>query len=237
MVLESRYGRAAGRFTALSSMKGHLYFLLSAPLEGAVLTPLPPALAAETIETSLWSAEEKASLRAHTAYLSWEFALEPDPVAAFLQAYRKAVALPGLVGIANPLASTAHTAQWAHRLFQDGLETVARHTPPLHLWTGLKPFQVEPTWEALLAGQPASLWLRTVGYAQFGLPELAHPLEDLRETGWIHSLFELLFDWMYFGGKVLQPGDAIEVPERGRYLVRSFGPELLALLAYREAPA
>ncbi|GIV25737.1 MAG: hypothetical protein KatS3mg026_1429 [Bacteroidia bacterium] len=217
-------------------MKGHLYFLLKAPLEGAVPTPLPPTLAAETIEASLWSPEEKALLRTHTAYLSWEFPLQPDPIEAFLQAYRKAASLPELVGIANPLASTAHTAKWAQRLFQDGLEAVARHTPPLHLWTGLKPFQVEPTWEALLAGQPTYLWLRTVGYTQFGLPELAHPLQDLRETGWIHSLFELLFDWMYFGGRVLQPGDALEVPERGRYLVKPFGSGLLALLEYREAP-
>ncbi len=218
-------------------MKGHLYFLLSKPVEGATPTPLPPAIAAQTIEASLWSPEEKAHLRTHTAYLSWTFSLEPDPIEAFLEAYRAATRFPALVGIANPRAYTAHTARWAHRLFEDGLEAVARQTPPLHLWTGLQPFQVEPTWEALLAGQLTALWLRTVGYSQFGLPELAHPLNDLRETGWIHSLFELLFDWMYFGGKVLQPGDAIEVPERGRYLIKPFSPELLALLEYREAPA
>lgn len=215
-------------------MKGRLYLLFSAPVEGAVPTPLPEAIARETIGRSLWNSEEKNYLLQHTAHREVHFALAPNPIEAFLRVYREAAQQPHLIGIANPLAHTAHSASWARRLFDEGLEQVARETPPLHLWTGLLPVQVELSLEGLLAGQSASLWLRTAGYAQFGLPELAHPLQDLRETGWVHSLFELLFDWMYFHRHPLHIGEAIEIPERGRYLIEPFEEGVVALIEWKE---
>ncbi len=213
--------------------QGELYLLFAEAVEGAVPEPLPPLLAQETIERSLWNAQEKAILRLHVAHWRWTFSLEPDPIEAFLAVYRQAAHLPGLVGIANPVAHTAHTARWVHRMFSDGLEAIARETPPLHLWTGLLPVEVELSLADLLAERTTALWLRTAGYEQFGVPNLAHPLKDLRETGWVHSLFELLFDWMYFQKRALEAGDAIEVPERGRYLIESFAPGVLALIEWK----
>lgn len=212
-----------------------LYVLLEKPIEGATVGQLPEAVMRETIGRSLWSAEEKARLYAHRAYAEWLFSLEPDPIEAFLQAYQAIVALPKVVGIANPVAQTAHTIEWTQKIFADGLVATARETPPLHLWTGLVPVQVEPSLSDLLAERTHTLWLRTAGYEQFGLPNLAHPLADLRETGWIHSLFEMLFDWMYFERRILQPGEAIEVPERGRYLIEAFVPGVLALTEWHDA--
>ncbi len=221
-------------------VRAELYLLLEAPQEipeaEVWATPLPGEIASLTIEASLWSAEEKDRLRAHRAYAHYTFPLGADPVADFIEAYRRLLGISGLVGVANPEAATAHTAIWIRRLFEDGLEEVARSCPPLHLWTGLVPLQVETSWEALLEGQTAPLWLRTVGYQQFGLPDLAHPLQDLRETGWIHSIFEGLFDWMYYEKGRLEPGMGIEIPERGRFRVAAFGmPGILALWPYAES--
>ncbi|MCX7607381.1 MAG: hypothetical protein N2170_08990 [Bacteroidia bacterium] len=214
--------------------EGVLFFLFERGPAEATPAPLPHSLIRETIERSLWSAEEKRLLRSHTSYLERRFSLQPDPVESFLAIYEEAARIPGLVGIANPVAHTAHTAKWVHKLFADGLQQVARETPPLHLWTGLFPVSVEPSLADLLAERSASLWLRTAGYEQFGLPNLAHPLQDIRETGWIHSLFELLFDWMYFQKRPLQPGEAIEVPERGRYTLQSFDEGVVALIEWNE---
>lgn len=209
-----------------------LFFLLEQPLSQAVPAPLPPDLSRQTIESSLWSASEKDRLRQHAAYLEVRQPIGNDPIDTFLRMYREALAVPGIIGIANPLAHTAHHICWVERLFADGLDRVARETPPLHLWTGLLPVEVEVSLADLLRERTASLWLRTVGYGQFGLPDLAHPLADLRETAWVHSLFELLFDWMYFRHP-LRAGDAIEVPERGHYFVEELMPEVLALLEWK----
>ncbi|MCS6790606.1 MAG: hypothetical protein NZ580_06465 [Bacteroidia bacterium] len=206
-----------------------LYFLLAYPIEGAIPAPLPKPLASQTIESSLWNQEEKALLRQHSAYFIEEVALEPDPIEAMLTAYRRILEVPAIVGIANPWARTAHHARWAAKIFLEGLEATARQVPPLHLWTGLLPFTVEPALADLAQGVSTFAWLRTYGYGQFGLPELAHPFSQPNEAGWIHSLFEVLFDWMYFGGRILAPGDPIEVPERGRYWVQALAPDLLAL--------
>ncbi|MCX8113102.1 MAG: hypothetical protein N3E49_07935 [Bacteroidia bacterium] len=211
-----------------------LYFILEHPVDEAIPSPLPPELALQTIETSFWSEEEKELLRRHTAYLERSFPIEANPIETFLQAYRIASTFSHILGIANPVARTAHHIRWAQRIFSDGLETIARQTPPLHLWTGLVPVEVELSLTDLLRDRTTSLWLRTAGYEQFGLPNLAHPIADLRETGWVHSLFELLFDWMYFEGRPLQAGDAIEVPERGRYMLEGFMPGVLALMEWRE---
>lgn len=216
--------------------EAELYLLFSEPIPGAVPSPLPEAIRRETIERSLWSPEEKAILRAHAAHYLMRFSLRSDPIEAFLTAYREAIRWPALVGIANPIAHTAHTVRWAQKIFSEGLEGIARETPPLHLWTGLLPVSVEIGLADLLAQRTATLWLRTAGYEQFGLPNLAHPLEDLRETGWVHSLFELLFDWMYFQKRPLQVGNAIEVPERGRYVVETFAPGVLALVEWQGEP-
>ncbi len=231
---------AAGASALSRPLKAELYLLLEGPWQGKEMkvwdSPLPEEIASRTIETSLWSAEEKTRLRAHRAYACYSFDLGADPVADFIAAYRRLLEVPGLVGVANPEGATAHTALWIRRLFEDGLEAIARECPPLHLWTGLIPVQVETSWEALLQGQVSSLWLRTVGYRQFGLPDLAHPMSDLRETGWIHSIFEGLFDWMYHEKRVLMPGEGIEVPERGRFRVAAFGvPGVLALWPYAES--
>lgn len=211
-----------------------LYFLLDHPVEGALPTPLPEGLFRQTIESSFWSEEEKKSLRQHLAYMPYEFAIGADPIDSFLRAYRAATAVPHIIGIANPSAYTAHHIRWAKRLFEDGLESVARETPPLHLWTGLVPVEVEISLADLLRERTTALWLRTAGYELFGLPNLAHPIADVRETGWVHSLFELLFDWMYFEKRLLAPGDAIEVPERGRYLIEDFMPGVLALVEWKD---
>lgn len=216
--------------------EAELYWLFSEPVAGAIPQPLPEAISRETIECSLWSAEEKALLRAHVAYRLQRFFLMPDPIEAFLEAYREALSWPALIGVANPIAHTAHTVRWVQKIFSDGLEGIARETPPLHLWTGLLPVSVEVSLADLLAQRTESLWLRTAGYEQFGLPNLAHPLQDLRETAWVHSLFELLFDWMYFQQRPLQAGEAIEVPERGRYVVETFAPGILALVEWQEEP-
>ncbi len=215
-----------------------LYLLLETPADGFGLSlvpePLPKDLAADTIELSLWSAEEKTLLRTHRAYAVYEFALQPAPVVAFLEAYRHLSGLSGLVGVANPHAATAHTAKWIHRLFADGLEAIALETPPLHLWTGLLPLQVEVSLAKLWGGHADFLWLRTVGYAQFGLPDFAHPLKDLREVGWIHSIFELVFDWAYHARATLAPGVGLDVPERGRFLLDWLMPGVLGLWPYEE---
>lgn len=202
-------------------------------MAGAIPAPLPPDLARQTIESSLWSPSEKDLLRQHTAYLEVRQTLGTDPIETFLEVYRTVLTVPGIIGIANPIAHTAHHIRWVERLFTDGLEKVARETPPLHLWTGLLPVEVEVSLADLLRERAATLWLRTAGYGQFGLPDLAHPLSDLRETGWVHSLFELLFDWMYFERRPLRAGDAIEVPERGRYFVEGFMPGVLALVEWK----
>ncbi|MEN3041144.1 MAG: hypothetical protein ABDH66_06370 [Bacteroidia bacterium] len=212
----------------------HLYFLLSKPTSEAVDAPLPPDLMRQTIEASLWSPDEKAKLRSHSAYIEKHFPITDDPIETFLAAYREALQIPEILGIANPTAHTAHHIRWAEKIFADGLEEIARRTPPLHLWTGLIPVEVEPSLADLLQERHTILWLRTAGYEQFDLPNLAHPLADLREVGWIHSLFELLFDWMYFERRPLQVGDAIEVPERGRYLIETFMPGTLALIEWKE---
>jgi hypothetical protein len=200
--------------------------------------PLPEDIAAATIEVCLWNAQEKETLRKHFAYAHYRFPLGMHPVADFLAAYRLFAQIPQLVGIANPRAATAHTAVWIQRLFEEDLAPVALECPPLHLWTGLLPVRAEPSWETFLEGQVTELWLRTVGYGQFGLPDLAHPLQDLRETAWIHSLFEGLFDWMYFEKRILKPGMGLEVPERGRFWVKTFSESgVLALWPYEdEAP-
>lgn len=218
--------------------RARLYLLFEVPWEGGDLfivpESLPQEIAADTIELSLWSASEKAILRSHRAYAVYEFALQPQPVAAFLEAYRYLATLSGLVGVANPHAATAHTAKWIHRLFADQLEAVALETPPLHLWTGLLPLQVEVNLAKLWGGHADLLWLRTVGYDQFGLPDLAHPLRDLREVGWVHSIFELVFDWAYHAKAALVPGIGLEVPERGRFLVDWLMPGVLGLWPYEE---
>jgi len=231
---------ATGNSFLSHPVRAELYLLLEAPREIPGLevwaTPLPGEIASLTIEASLWSAEEKDRLRSHRAYARYTFSPGRDPVADFIEAYRWLLGISGLVGVANPEGATAHTAIWIRRIFEDGLEEVARRCPPLHLWTGLVPLQVETSWEALLEGQTAPLWLRTVGYRQFGVPDLAHPLQDLRETGWIHSIFEGLFDWMYYEKGRLEPGMGIEIPERGRFRVAVFGvPEVLALWPYAES--
>jgi hypothetical protein len=229
------------RNSALSRpVKAVLYLLLERPqaIPGieVIDEPLPDEIVRSTIDVSLWSAAEKAKLMEHKAYAYYSFRLGADPVGDFLEAYRWLSGVEGLIGIANPNGATAHSAVWVRRLFEDGLDEVARQCPPLHLWTGLVPVQVEPSWEALIAGQVASLWLRTVGYGQFGLPDLAHPMNDLREAGWIHATFEGLFDWMYYEKVVLTPGMGIEVPERGRFVVGEFGvPGVLALSPYAES--
>lgn len=211
-----------------------LYFLLEHPVEKAMPEPLPEALQQKTIETSFWAEEEKQILRRHVAYMPYEIPPGADSIERFLQAYRFAVQIPHIIGIANPIAHTAHHIRWARRLFEEGLESVARETPPLHLWTGLVPVEVEVSLADLLRERTTALWLRTAGYEQFGLPNLAHPIADVRETGWVHSLFELLFDWMYFDGRPLQTGDAIEVPERGRYFIEDFMPGVLALVEWKD---
>lgn len=231
---------ASGNSFVSRPVRAELYLLLEVPQEipGAEVwdIPLPEEIAARTIGVSLWSAEEKNQLRRHRAHACYTFALGADPVADFIEAYRHLLGISGLVGVANPEGATAHTATWIRRIFQDGLEEVARSCPPLHLWTGLVPLQVETSWEALLEGQAAPLWLRTVGYRQFGVPDLAHPLYDLRETGWIHSIFEGLFDWMYYERRKLEPGMGIEIPERGRFRVAAFEiPGVLALWPYAES--
>ncbi|MCS7153068.1 MAG: hypothetical protein N2253_02125 [Bacteroidia bacterium] len=211
-----------------------LYFLLEKPIAGAEPSPLPAELAGQSIEASLWSKEEKEKLRQHTAYLRRTFPVEKDAVETFLQAYRTAIQVPHIIGIANPTARTAHHIRWAEKIFSDGLEDIARQTPPLHLWTGLVPVEVELSLTDLLRDRLSTLWLRTAGYEQFSLPNLAHPIKDLRETGWVHSLFEILFDWMYHEKRAFAAGDAIEIPERGRYLVEDFMPGVLALIEWRE---
>jgi len=229
------------RDSALSRpLEAELYLLLERPraLEGieVIEGPLPEEIVRSTIELSLWSAEEKAKLIQHKAHGYYSFRLGADPVEDFVEAYRWLSEVEGLLGVANPNGATAHSAVWVKRLFEDGLDEVARQCPPLHLWTGLVPVQVEPSWEALINGQSTSLWLRTVGYGQFGLPDLAHPMSDLREVGWIHATFEGLFDWMYYEKVVLAPGMGIEVPERGRFIVEAFGvPGVLALWPYAES--
>ncbi|MCS7162295.1 MAG: hypothetical protein NZ958_03045 [Bacteroidia bacterium] len=217
--------------------EAQLYLLLAEPIAGAVPEPLPPHLAVQTIERSLWSAEEKSLLKRHKAHTLWTFSLNTDPVRAFIEAYKYLQDLPHLVGVANPIACTAHHARWIRKIFADGLEAVALRTPPLHLWTGLVLVEMELSLSSLLEGKTAALWLRTAGYEQFGLPNLAHPLQDPREIGWIHSLFEVLFDWMYFEGRALQVGDRLEVPERGRYEVGTFLPGVLALIEWAETRA
>jgi len=229
------------RNSALSRIeKAELYLLLAEPLPIAGVEVregvLPEGIASRSIEVSLWSAEEKAKLRAHRAYGYYSFSLGEDPVGDFLEAYRWLAGVEGLVGVANPVGATAHTAVWIRRLFAEGLEEVARACPPLHLWTGLVPLAVETSWEALLEGQVAPLWLRTVGYGQFGLPDLAHPLNDMQETAWIHSLFEGLFDWMYYEKVIPEPGMGLEVPQRGRFKVMALSvPGVLALWPYAES--
>ncbi|MCS7188856.1 MAG: hypothetical protein RMJ66_03770 [Bacteroidia bacterium] len=213
--------------------EGLLYLLLKEPIENAILSPLPLDIQRNTIERSLWEASEKALLRQHYAYMEWRFSLYPDPVEAFIKTYEYLKDMPQLVGIANPLGCTAHTSQWIDKIFRDGLVEVARKTPPIHLWTGLIPVSVEPSLETLLSGYTPS-WIRTIGYEQFGLPDLAHPLKDTREIGWIHSLFEVLFDWMYENRRRLRANEAIEVPERGRYVLREFEGEVLALIEWQE---
>ncbi len=229
------------RNSALSRpVKAELYLLLEEPrviagvevIEGS----LPEEISRSTIDVSLWSAEEKTKLMEHRAYGYYSFRLGADPVGDFIEAYRWLLDVEGLIGVVNPLGATAHAALWIRRLFEDDLAEVARQCPPLHLWTGLVPVQVEPSWEGLIVGQVAPLWLRTVGYGQFGLPDLAHPMHDLREAGWIHATFEGLFDWMYYEKVVLAPGMGIEVPERGRFVVGEFGvPGVLALSPYEES--
>jgi len=231
---------ASGGSSLSQPVEAELYLLLEAPQElswaEVWASPLPREIAQMTIEASLWSAEEKARLRSHWAHARYGFSLGADPVADFIEAYRKLLEVPGLVGVANPEGATAHTAVWIRRLFEDGLEEVARACPPLHLWTGLVPVQTESSWEALLEGRTEPLWLRTVGYRQFGVPDLAHPMRDLRETGWIHSIFEGLFDWMYYERGILEPGVGIEIPARGRFRVAAFGvPGVLALWPYEES--
>ncbi|MCS6895596.1 MAG: hypothetical protein NZZ60_05545 [Bacteroidia bacterium] len=212
----------------------HLYFLLNEPVDGAVAMPLPPEVMRQTIEASLWSSEEKDKLRQHAAYIEQRFPVIADPISAFLEIYQEALKTPQILGIANPIAHTAHHIRWVEKIFSEGLEKVARETPPLHLWTGLVPVEVEVSLAELLRERRTALWVRTAGYEQFSLPNLAHPIADLREVGWVHSLFELLFDWMYFEQRPLRPGDAIEVPERGRYTIEDFMPGTLALIEWRE---
>lgn len=222
------------RVSNLSPVKVlRLYFLLEEPIPKAEPTPLPLDLQRQTIETSFWSENEKALLRQHQAHLLYETPIDGDPIETFLRAYRAAAETPHAIGIANPISHTAHHIRWAQRIFADGLESTARETPPLHLWTGLIPVEVEVSLADLLQERTTALWLRTAGYELFGLPNLAHPIADVRETGWVHSLFELLFDWMYFDGRPLEVGDAIEVPERGRYLIEDFMPSVLALIEWK----
>ncbi|MCS7297445.1 MAG: hypothetical protein RMK19_01895 [Bacteroidia bacterium] len=211
-----------------------LYFLLETPIPGSVPQPLPPEVRRQTIDSSLWSQEEKASLLQHRAYLIQRFPIKDDVPKTFIEIYRQAVTIPSVIGIANPIARTAHHIRWAQKIFTDGLESIALKTPPLHLWTGLGLIQVELSLNDLLQGRTAQTWLRTHGYEQFALPNLAHPLQEIREVGWIHSLFEVLFDWMYFEKRILRGGEAIEVPERGRYLVQDLGESLLALIEWKE---
>lgn len=214
--------------------KIELYLLLEKPIPNAEPSPLPTDLAKQTIEASFWSEEEKEKLRRHAAYLIKAFPIQKDAVETFLEAYRAVVQIPHVIGIANPIARTAHHIHWAKKIFSDGLEDIARQTPPLHLWTGLVPVEVELSLTDLLRDRLSTLWLRTAGYEQFSLPNLAHPIKDLRETGWVHSLFEILFDWMYHEKRALIPGDAIEIPQRGRYLVDDFMPGVLALIEWKE---
>ncbi len=124
------------RNSALSRpVKAVLYLLLERPQAIAGLEvidePLPDEIVRSTIDVSLWSAEEKAKLMEHKAYGYYSFRLGADPVGDFLEAYRWLSGVEGLIGIANPNGATAHSAVWVRRLFEDGLDEVARRCPPL----------------------------------------------------------------------------------------------------------
>lgn len=193
---EGDTGQGSGRIT----YESHTIQIVSVP------APLPNIVIDRTIHVAPWSAQTRAALRQHRAYISLVYdGDQVDPVEQMIALYTVAHALEteDLLGVVNEQAWTAHPAA-------DYLQPAAirsyRDTLPLHLWVGRVKFYLDDE----------RYWLVTKGHHIFDVPDLAILLDTESKERAIQEQFASLFYYLYENDREVLAGDTVEFQSTGQ---------------------
>ena len=203
--------RALGDIQFFGSHQVHL---------AGLANPLPPEVLDQTIHTSLWQPQIKASMRQHLSHLSLVYTgAESEPIEKMVALYQTAHAFENenLLGVVNPQAWTAHPP--ADFLSPKKIDSY-RHQIPFILWMGYVKFFIDKQ----------HYWLVSKGHHIFDVPDLAYFIQPGETSGDIINLFINIFYYIFEQDITVTAGDSLTIGEGGtrmRFSEVSEYPELL----------
>ncbi len=173
--------------------------------------PLPKQVFDRCLITAHWDAAFKCAALQQNAHIVVQYSgASKDPIEQYLAVYHVVSQLnkAGAIAVFNEPAWTCHPASFSQDLIREDLREVCRSSPPLLFWTGFLVLDAAQ-------GDDASLWFLSRGLHLFGLPDLALHSTFVADAQTAQEVFFDIFHYLYFENKDVQPGDYVQIDQRG----------------------
>jgi hypothetical protein len=180
-----------------------------------IANPLPPIVLERCLLPSHWDASFHRQARGMGAHVIISYSgASKDPIEQYMALYAVAAQwVPhGAFALFNEPAWTCHPAHFAQALTQPDMQQVCRESPPLIFWTGFLKLDAS---QSISGDQSTALWFLSRGNHLFGVPDFALQSNYVQDAAIAQELFSEIFQYFYFDNRDIQPGDFLQVEQRG----------------------